>query len=108
MPEASLAHQWRRDRRRDRRVLIAYSHSEPLGLPLEAELVGRGEVSDQGRGGHDGRRREISLAADAHAVLPVAVEGRDRPLPLFQRVRSLSETGAAPRLADLAAGRSND
>src|SRR5206468_8725339 len=52
-------------------------------------------------GRHHRRAREVALAADAHAVLPVPVERGDRALAFRQRVGSLTEAGAAPRLPDL-------
>src|SRR6185295_5757563 len=48
------------------------------------------------------------FAAEPHAVLPVAIERRDRSLALHERVRSLSEARPAPRLANRAAHRSKD
>src|SRR6185295_2305446 len=48
------------------------------------------------------------LAAEAHAVLPVAIERGDRTLTLDERVWTLTEAGAAPRLTNLAANRSED
>src|SRR5262249_54093670 len=38
--------------------------------------------------------------ADAHAVLPVAIERRDRALARIERVLTLTETRSAPRLAN--------
>src|SRR5258705_2867906 len=59
------------------------SDSVLLGIPLEPELRGRRHVAGERGCGHDGRTRQVALAADAHAVLPVAVERRDRALPLL-------------------------
>src|SRR5258705_347298 len=59
------------------------SDSILLGIPLEPELRGRRHVAGERGCGHDGRTRQVALAADAHAVLPVAVERRDRALPLL-------------------------
>ena len=50
--------------------------------PGEAELAGRRHVAGERRGGDDGGAREVAFAAEAHAVLPVAVERRDRALAL--------------------------
>src|SRR5512142_1350864 len=68
---------------------------EALGLPGEAELLRRRHVTDEGGCRDHGGAREIPLAPEAHAVLPVAVERRDRPLPLLQGVRALTEAGTA-------------
>src|SRR5262249_51837798 len=46
-----------------------------------------------------------TLATDSHAVLPVAIERRDRALAGVQRVGTLAEAWPAPRLPDLAADR---
>jgi len=53
------------------------------------------------RGGDHGRTGEVALSPQPHPVLPIPVEGRNRALPLGQRVGALSEAGAAPGLADL-------
>ena len=79
----------------------ASSHAVFLGVPLEAELGRRRHVADQRRGGDDGGAGEVAFAAESHAVLPVAVERRDRALARRQRVGALAEARAAPRLADL-------
>ena len=86
----------------------AITHQTPnsSGIPCQPELVRRRHVADERRGGDDGRAGEIAFAAEAHAVLPVAVERRDRALPFLERVRPLAEARPAPRLADLAADRS--
>src|SRR6185503_9638530 len=81
------------------------SDTERFRAPLEAQLVGRRHVADQRRRGDDHRAGEKAFAAEAHPVLPVAIEGGDRALALVQSVRSLAEAGAAPRLPDLAADR---
>src|SRR4030095_10072278 len=65
-------------------------------------------VADERRGGDDGGTGEIAFAAEPHAILPVAVERRDRALTLHERVRTLSEAGTAPRLANRAAARTKD
>src|SRR4051812_9466407 len=78
---------------------------ELLGIPCQPELARRRHIPDQRRRGDHDRTGEVALAAEAHAVLPVAVERRDRALPLFERVGPLAETGAAPRLPDLSADR---
>src|SRR5439155_18601551 len=78
---------------------------ETLRAPFDAELARRTHVAEH-RGRRDDRgAREIAEAADAHAVRPVAVERRDRGLPLRERVGALAEAGPAPRFADLAADR---
>src|SRR4026209_395672 len=51
-----------------------------LRFPLQPELARRRPVADEGRRGDHGRARQVAFAAEAHAVLPVAVEGRDRAL----------------------------
>src|SRR5476649_199194 len=79
------------------------SNTEIIGIPFQAELARRRHVADERRRGDDHRAREIALAAEAHAVLPVAIERGDRALPLLEGVRTLTEARAAPRLADLAA-----
>src|SRR5919204_1549132 len=87
------------------RAMCLCLHSEPFRIPREAELRGRRHVADQ-RGRRDDRRTgEIALAANAHAVLPVAIEGRDRALPLSERIGTLSEARPAPGLANLSARR---
>src|SRR6188474_2697459 len=67
-------------------------------IPLESELGRRSHVANQRRRGDDGWAGEIAFATDAHPILPVAVEGRDRALSLGERVRSLAEAGTAPGL----------
>src|SRR5579871_3329583 len=81
------------------------SDAELIRVPFQAELARRRHVAYQRRGGDDGGAREISLAAEAHPILPVAVERRDRALPFLERVRALTETRSAPRLTNLAADR---
>src|ERR1700721_1080205 len=81
------------------------SNTESIGIPRQSELARRRHVPDQRRGGDHRRAREVAFAAKAHAVLPVAIERGDRALPAFERVRSLTETGAAPRLTNLASDR---
>src|SRR5258708_28160221 len=68
----------------------------PLRLPLQGKLARRGHVAEQGRRGDDGPAREIALAALAHAVLPVAIERRDRALALLESVIALAEARSAP------------
>src|SRR5947209_14233977 len=75
----------------------------PLGRPPQVQRARRRHVSEQGRRRDDGRAREVALAADAHPVLPVAVEGRDRALTFLERVVALSEARAAPAHPDLPA-----
>src|SRR4051812_4521354 len=77
------------------------SDAEFLGIPLQPQLTRWRHVADERRGGDDDRAGEKAFAAEAHAVLPVAVERRNRALPLFERIRPLSKTGTAPRLSDL-------
>src|SRR5438445_8048627 len=60
------------------------SDREPIRRPFQTDLGRRGHVTRERRGGHDRRAREIALAADAHAVLPVAVEGGDGALARLQ------------------------
>ena len=50
------------------------SDTEVLRVPRQAELVGRRHVAEQRRRRHDGGAGQIAFAAEAHAVLPVAVE----------------------------------
>ncbi len=45
-----------------------------LGLPAKLQGARRGHVAEQRRRRDDGGAREVPLAADAHAVLPVTVE----------------------------------
>src|SRR5690349_14416040 len=79
------------------------SDTEFLRIPLQPQLAGGRHVSDQ-RGRRDDRRaREVALAAEAHAILPVAIERRDRAFSFRQRVGALPETRTAPRLTDFAA-----
>ena len=83
---------------------------EPLdsvlfGIPAEPELGRRRHVAGERRGGNHRRRCEITFAADAHAVLPVAIERGDRALTLRERIGPLAEAGTAPRLANLTADR---
>src|SRR5262245_44749559 len=73
------------------------SDRETLGAPIEPELAGRRHVAEERRCGDDGRAREVALAAQSHAILPIAIEGRDGALSGAQRVGSLAEAGAAPR-----------
>ena len=56
------------------------SHAKELGVPRQPELGRRRHVAEQRRGGDDGGAGEVAFAAESHAVLPVAVERRDRAL----------------------------
>src|SRR2546427_1754357 len=82
------------------------SDTELLRVPLQPKLARRRHVANERRSGDDGGAGKVAFAADAHAVLPVAIERRDGALPFAKRVRSLAETRPAPRLANLAADRS--
>src|SRR5262245_17971529 len=82
---------------------VGTSDSELIRIPGEAEFVGRRHVAQQRRRGDDGRTCEIAFAAETHAILPVPVERRNRPLTCGQRVRPLAKAGPAPRLTNLAA-----
>src|ERR1035437_1823320 len=84
------------------------SDIEIPGIPLEPRFARRRHVADQRRRGDDGGAGEIAFAAEAHAVLPVAVERGDGALSLAERVRPLPEARPAPRLANHAADRSED
>src|SRR5207248_4693318 len=76
---------------------------ELLGIPLDAERGRSRHVAEQRRRRDHGRARQVTEAADPHAVLPVAIDRRDRSFALLERIRTLAETRAAPRLADLPA-----
>src|SRR5262249_55085068 len=93
---------------RNERAFIGESDSESLGIPRQAQLRRRSHVADERRRRDHGRAREIALAADAHAVLPVSIEAGDRALARRERVGTLAEAGSAPGLADLAADRTED
>src|SRR5438128_7455801 len=82
------------------------SDTELLRVPFQPKLARWRHVADERRGGDDGGAGKVALAADAHAVLPVAIERRDGALSLAQRIRALAETRPAPRLANLSADRS--
>src|SRR5262245_59992152 len=84
------------------------SDAELIRIPFDAQLAGRGHVADERRGGDHGGAGEVAFAAEPHAILPVAIERRDRALPFHQRVRPLPEAGTAPRLANRAADRPED
>src|SRR5215467_3004650 len=84
------------------------SDAELIGIPFDAELARRSHIADERRRGDDGGTRQVALAAEAHAILPVAIERRNRALAFDQRIRPLSEAWAAPRLDDGAAHRSED
>src|SRR6185436_18723812 len=79
-----------------------------LGLPGEPQLPRRSHVAQKCRGSDHGGAREIALAAHAHAVGPVAIERGDGALAAGQGVGALAETGAAPRVPDLAPGLAED
>src|SRR4030095_2393654 len=68
------------------------SDTEFLRIPLQPELARRRHVAHERRCGHHGRTREIAFSAEAHAVLPVAIERRNRALARMQGVRTLAET----------------
>src|SRR5207247_428616 len=81
---------------------------EALRAPLDAELARRTHIAEQ-RGRRDDRRtREVAETAHTHAVCPVAIERGDRALTLLERIGSLTETRAAPGLADLGASGAED
>src|SRR5206468_2334961 len=79
------------------------SNTEFVRIPFQSELGRRSHIPQQRGRGDDRGARQVTFASDAHSILPVAVERRDRALPLFERVRPLTETGPAPRLADAGA-----
>src|SRR5262245_50798462 len=111
---ARLARRWlRRSRAANHSRLTARLEPKPLyaegvRIPLQPQLARRRHVPDQGRGGDDRWAGQVTLAAEAHAVLPVAIERGDRTLTLDERIGTLTEAGPAPRLTNLAAGRSKD
>src|SRR5262249_62071886 len=74
-------------------------------LPRQAKFARGRHVTDEGGGRDAGGARKVAFAAEAHAVLPVAVERRDGALARRQRVGPLSEARAAPRLPDVTADR---
>src|SRR5262245_52482676 len=76
-----------------------------LRVPHEPQRIGRRHVPDQRRRGDDDRAGKVTLAAHAHPVLPVAIEGRNGALAWTERVRPLAETRATPRLPNLPADR---
>jgi hypothetical protein len=77
--------------------------SVEIRIPFQPELRGWRHVAGERRSGHDGRAGEVTFAADAHAILPVAIERRDRALTRPERIWSLTEARTAPRLSNLAA-----
>src|SRR5579862_1836146 len=87
-------------------IEAATSDAELIRVPLKADFIRGRHVAGDRRGRHDRGAREIAFAAEAHAVQPVAVEGGDGALAALERIRTLSETGTAPRLANLSADRS--
>src|SRR5437763_14064298 len=84
------------------------SDTKFLGVPRQPELVGRRHVPDERRRRDDRGTCQEAFAADAHPVLPVAVERRDGALSFLQCVWTLAEARTAPRLANLAANRAKD
>ncbi len=74
--------------------------------PSATKLRGWAHVPEKGRRRYDRRARQIAFAADAHPILPVAVERRNRTLAACERVGPLPEARPAPGLANLAADRS--
>src|SRR5207247_926240 len=72
-----------------------------LGGPPKVQRARWRHVPEQGGRRDDGRTREISLTADAHPVLPVAIERGDRALTLCERIVALPEARAAPAHPDL-------
>src|SRR6266536_3878497 len=84
------------------------SDAESVRLPGEAELARGSHVAEQSGRCDDRGAREVSLSADAHPVLPVAVEGGNGALAARERIGSLAEAGSAPGLADRAAHGSKD
>src|SRR4051795_7843044 len=81
------------------------SDAELVGVPRQPELARRRHVANQRRRGDDDRAGEVAFAAEPHAVLPVAIERRDRALPFFERIRSLAEALPSPGLPDLPSDR---
>src|SRR5437762_8956085 len=79
----------------------AGSHAVVFRLPHESQLARRTHVPEQRRRRDHGGAREITFAAHAHAVRPVAIERSDGALSRRQGIGTLPEAGAAPRLADL-------
>src|SRR5262249_14577960 len=73
--------------------------------PLETELARRRQVAEERGCGEAGWPGQVAFTAEPHPVLPVLVEGGDRAFSGVQRVRALTETRSAPRLADLSADR---
>ncbi len=53
---------------------VSSSNAVLVRVPGESKLGGRRHVAGQRRGRHHRGRGEIAFAADAHAVLPVAIE----------------------------------
>src|SRR5437773_10371587 len=93
----------RRNRSSVSSVVETFSHAELIGIPFESELARRRHIPNERGGRHDGRTGEIAFAAEAHPILPVPIERRDRTLSFLKRVGTLTETRTAPRLSDLAA-----
>src|SRR2546425_3547497 len=84
------------------------SDAELIRIPVDTKLAWRRHVANERRGGDDGRAGEIAFATESHAVLPVAIERRDRALTSRQGVGTLAEARPAPRLADGTADGSKD
>src|SRR5438046_9460019 len=84
-------------------IVRSRSDAELAGIPGDAELVGRRHVADERRRRDDGGTGEVALAAEPHAVLPVAIERRDRALPRVQRIGTLAQAGSPRGLTDVAA-----
>ena len=54
-----------------------------IGLPGDIEFTGGRHIADESRCCYDGRTGEITFAANAHAVLPVPIEGCDGAFSFF-------------------------
>src|SRR5947209_5757545 len=96
----------------DDRDRSAFANAQAVGLRAEnaallgqTELLRRRPVSGDRRCGHDRGAREIPFASEPHAVLPIAIERRDRALAGVQRVGPLPEARTAPALTNLPAHR---
>jgi hypothetical protein len=77
--------------------------SVKISIPFQPELRGWRHIASERRSGHDGRAGEVTLAANAHAILPIAIECRDRALTRLERIWPLTEARTAPRLSNLTA-----
>src|SRR5256885_3067476 len=89
-------------------ALLRLLYAKLLRIPHQPEFTWRRHVAHQRRCRDDGGTGEIAFAAEAHAVLPIAIERGDGALPFAQRIRTLAKAGAAPRLANRTADRSED